>query len=691
MNQFFAILLAILIPAISAAQQQSDTRTAKQKRYSVRKKIKLGKKLTEKGSYFNALMYFQEAYEKKPSKLVALERAAHLNYLMRDYKKAEEQYKLLLDNEKGLFKYPDTRYWYALMLKYNGKYDEAKAEFEKFKSEYGDKEDNAATLKKRAVKHIEGCNLAKELLAKPDRVRIEHLNEKINNPYTDYAPKMLRSTDNIIFSSIKSDTVINLTLSGDANYKSKIYTANFGNGNWSVQPLPENINNAAYHNGNGVFSQDYKRFYFTRCNEGKKLQMECAIYASQHDNGRFSEPVKLGETINPEGTNNTQPALATDAQGREILYFVSDRKGGQGGKDIWYAIGNGDNTFGEAVNLGKVINTSEDEVTPFYDSNQGLLFFSSDGHANVGGFDIFKAEGKEKEWKNPINLGFPINSSVDDIYYTVWTDKKTGYFVSNRPGGYNLKSETCCDDIYKATIIREVYLKGFVATKKEPTKPIKGANVSFFLKDLSTGTLSPIANITTGQDEYFIVPVNPEKTYQVNTTKAGYWGSEEIFVAGQEKMVKDTIYKTFFIDEIAKRKLVLKRIYYEFDKYFIRREDVVTLDSLAKVLKENPAWTMEIYGHTDSKGSEDYNMRLGKARAQAAADYLVTKYKIDINRLSLISKGESEPRMPNQNPDGSDNPLGRANNRRVEFKVNSNDKFLEVEIEYTNNERKDTR
>jgi outer membrane protein OmpA-like peptidoglycan-associated protein len=115
------------------------------------------------------------------------------------------------------------------------------------------------------------------------------------------------------------------------------------------------------------------------------------------------------------------------------------------------------------------------------------------------------------------------------------------------------------------------------------------------------------------------------------------------------------------------------------------------LDSLANVLKENPAWTMEIYGHTDAKGSDDYNMRLGKARAQAAADYLVTKYKIDINRLSLISKGESEPRMPNENPDGTDNPLGRANNRRVEFKVNSNDKNLEVEIEYTNNERKDTR
>lgn len=683
------VFLCISIPA--AAQSQSDTRTDKQKRYSARKKIRLGKQLAAQGSYFNALQYFQEAYEKKSNKVVALERAAHLNYLMRDYKKAEELYKTLLDHEKGLSKYPDTRYWYALMLKYNGMYEEAKAEFEKFNAEYGDKEKQAANLKRRATKHIEGCLLAMNLIKNPDRVRIEHLNEKVNNPYTDYAPKMISSPDDIIFSSIKSDTVINLTHASQTDYKSKIHTARYGNGNWAVKPLPDHINQPAFHNGNGVFSSDLKRFYFTRCQEGKQLQMECAIYVSEHNNGTFGEPVKLGETINAPNSNNTQPAVAIDAQGREIIYFVSDRKGGEGGLDIWYAISSGPLTFGEAQNLGKVINTPENEVTPYYDVTQGALFFSSDGHPNVGGFDIFRADGKEKDWKTPVNLGFPINSSVDDIYYTIWTDKKTGYFVSNRPGGYNLKSETCCDDIYKATIIREVYLKGFVATRKEPDKPIKGANVSFFHKDLSTGVLSPIAHITTGENEYFIVPVNPEKTYQVNTTKAGYWGSEEIFVAGQERMVKDTIYKTFFVDEILKRKLVLKRIYYEFDKYFIRREDIRSLDSLARVLKENPAWTMEIYGHTDSKGSEDYNMRLGKARAQAAADYLVTKHKIDINRLSLISKGESEPRMPNENPDGSDNPLGRANNRRVEFKVNSNDKLLEVEIEYANDLRKDTR
>jgi len=689
MTKYLVIFFTILIPFMSIAQEQADTRTDKQKKLRPRKKMKLANKLYEKGSYFNALTYYQEVYEKKPENVKALEKTANINYVLRDYNKAEELYKKLIDHEKGLSSFPNSRYMYALMLKYNGKYDESKAAFEAFKSEY--KEEDASALKKLADKHIEGCVLAKQLEAKPDRVKMEHLDVPVNNPYTDFAPRMVTGPDDIVYSSIKSDTVINLTTSADKDYKSKLYSGKFQGSTWTVTPMPAAVNKTEYHSGNGVYSADGKRFYFTNCSEGENLKMDCAIYVSEVNNGTFGEAVPVGEAINAPESSTSQPAVGVTADGKEILYFVSNRKGGQGGRDIYYAIRKDEKSFSNAVNLGNVINTSQDEMTPYYDSNQGLLFFSSEGHANVGGFDIFKSKGKEKDWQTPENLGFPINSSVDDIYYSVWTDKKTGYLVSNRKGGFNLKSETCCDDIWKATLIRDVYLKGFVANKNAPTVPISGANVSFFQKNQFDGTLAPLATFTTGENEEFIVPVDPEKIYNVNVTKAGYWGSDETFEAKNEKVVKDTIYKVFFIDEIAKRKLVLKRIYYEFDKYFLRREDKLTLDSLAQVLTENPAWTLEIYGHTDAKGSDDYNMRLGKARAQTAADYLVTKYKVDVNRLSLISKGESEPRIANENPDGTDNELGRANNRRVEFKVNSNDKNLEVEIEYTDNERKDTK
>lgn len=690
MNRYFAIFFALIIPALAIAQtEQTDPRTEKQKNLRPRKKFKLANSLYEKGSYYNALTYYQEVVEKKEKHVKALERAAYLNYVLRDYKTAEANYKKLLEHEKGLKKYPNTRYMYALQLKYNGKYEESKAAFEEFKKEY--EESDASAMKKLADKHIEGCNLAKELLKNPDRVKIEHLGKDVNNPYTDFSPSMHGSPDEIVFGSIRSDTVLNLTNIGDQDYKSKLYTAKYEGGKWKTTAFPAPFNSAEFHSGNGVYSEDNTRFYYTRCSESENLKMICAIYVSNFENGKWAEPVKLGASVNAENATTTQPALAKTNDGKEVLYFVSDRKGGQGGLDIWYAVSNGKNSFGAATNLGSTINTSQDEITPFYHDGSGTLYFSSNGHANVGGFDIFSAVGKEKDWKTPVNIGFPINSSVDDIYYSLWKDNKTGYFVSNRAGGFNLKSETCCDDIYKATLIRDVYVKGYVAAKNAPETPIAGANVSFFEKNMFDGTLSALANFTTGDDPYFVVPVDPEKTYQVNSTKAGYWGGEEIFEARKEKVVGDTIYKVFFIEEIAKRKLVLKRIYYEFDKYNIRPQEKKSLDSVALVLQENPTWTIEIYGHTDSRGTDDYNMRLGKDRAQSSADYLVARHKIALNRMSLISKGEAEPRLPNENPDGSDNPLGRANNRRVEFKINSNDKTYEVEIEYSNNERKDTR
>jgi outer membrane protein OmpA-like peptidoglycan-associated protein len=692
MNRIFAVFFAVFLPMLTIAQQaeQADPRTEKQKKLRPRKKYKLANNLYEKGSYFNALTYYQEVYEKKQNKVQALERAAYINYILRDYKKSEENYKQLLDHEKGLKKYPNTRYMYALQLKYNGKYEESKTAFEAFKAEY--EESDAAALKKLADKHIEGCNLAKDLLAKPDKVKIEHLGREVNNPYTDFSPRMVGNPDEIVFGSIRSDTVLNLTNIGEeVDYKSKLYSAKYVGGKWTTTKLPAPINTAEFHTGNGVYSEDKLRFYYTNCSESDNLQMVCAIYVSNFEGGKWGEPVKLGNSINSENATSTQPALAKNAEGKEVLYFVSDRKGGQGGLDIWYAVSTGKNAFGGATNLGSTINTSQDEITPFYHEGSKSLYFSSNGHANVGGFDIFVSEGKEKDWKTPVNIGFPINSSVDDIYYSLHTDKKTGYFVSNRAGGFNLKSETCCDDIYKATLIRDVYIKGYVAAKNAPETPIKGANVSFFDKNRYDATLTAVANFTTGEDPYFVIAADPEKTYQVNSTKAGYWGGEEIFEARKEKVVNDTIYKVFFVEEIAKRKLVLKRIYYEFDKYNLRREDKVSLDSVALVLKDNPTWTIEIFGHTDGKGTEDYNMRLGKDRAQSAADYLVSKHKVELNRMSLISKGKSEPRLPNENPDGSDNPLGRANNRRVEFKVTSNDQTYEVDIEYSNNERKDTK
>ena len=643
---------------------------------------RMAKKLYKKGSYYNSLEYWEQFYEKKPEKTSSMEKVAELNFMLRDYKMAEKWYKALM--EADLENYPKSRYWYALMLKYNGKYDESKEQFSIFIDRY--LADDSEEYHELAKKQIEGCDLAKRQMQKPVRAEIEHLDERINNPFTDYAPMPLG--DDLYFSSIKSDSVLDVMQLKGLDYYSKIYRSHFENNQWTMgEPIGEPVNSIKYHAGNGSFSPDGTRLYFTQCcTKRRKMNMTCKIYISKKEGEKWGDPEEAGEEINKKKSSNTQPSIGV-VDGKEYLYFVSNREDGIGGTDIWYAESTGNGQFGTPVNAGAVINTSSDEGTPYYDSQNKKLYFSSNGLVNIGGSDVFSSRGIGGQWEEPENIGYPLNSSVDDMYLYIDSEEKGGFFVSNRPSRFSLKSETCCDDIYQYDLIKEVYLAGFVAKKTDPETPIGGADISVFT--VNGGTLAPISTFKTDTAEQFILKLEPEKIYQFNATKPGFWGSEEQIDLSKMD-VKDTLVKAFFIEEIVRRKIRLKRIYYEFDKYDVTRQYKVTLDSLFDVLTENEKFTLDITGHCDSKGSDKYNDELGKRRAQSAADYLMKK-GIKEERLSLFSKGESEPLVPNETQQGKDDPKGRAKNRRVEFKVDTNDPNFEIEIEYVDAERTDTK
>ncbi|MDX2002753.1 MAG: OmpA family protein [Chitinophagales bacterium] len=671
-------MLGMLLPFFAIAQvdstQADDYRSERLKNLSPKKKMKIANSLTEKGSYYNALMYYEEVYAKKPDNACAVSRLAKLNYLLRDYQAAEKWYKVFY--ELDTTEYAKAKYMMALMQKYNGKCDEANGNFKSFLAAYDGEDKN--DFKKTVERQMQGCDLAIKTLADPERVIVELLDQKVNNPFSDFAPKPV-GKDQLLFSSLRSDTAISVAASDSTGQKARQFLTTRQGTSWAdAQLYPAASNTKEFHTGNGTLSPDGKRFYFTNCVVGDSLQMECEIYMSENNNGTWSEAKKLGGSIN-DGSNNTHPHVAV-VNNKEYLFFTSNREGGVGGTDIYYAESDGKGGFDKAKNIGKNVNTSGNEVTPFMDGKKSTLYFSSDGMVSIGGFDIYKTTFVNGECGVPENLLAPLNSSVDDIYFALSDDQKTGYLVSNRPGGYSLKSPTCCDDIYSFRIVTDIILEAYVANKKDPETPIEGADVSFFVRD-SSGMLMPIANLTTTKDEVFYLPLDPEKVYKVNVTKTGYWGSEETLDMPALN-VKDTLKRVFYIEEIQRRKIQLKRIYYEFDKYAITKPYKVTLDSLSQVLAANPTWTLEIYGHTDSVGSDAYNMVLAKKRAQAAADYLAAK-GIDINRMSLMAKGESEPIAPNTTASGKDNPEGRAKNRRVEFKVNSNDKQVELEVEYS--------
>lgn len=693
-------ILGMLLPLFAMAQQDNgsapedstteygfeDYRSDKLKNLGPKKKLKIANALYEKGSYINALMYYNEVYNEKPDNACVVSRLAKLNYLVRDYKNAEKWYKVFyeLDTEK----YSKAKYMYALMQKYNGKCEEAKTNFQAFIDEYNDADEDMDKFKKKVENQIKGCDLQIQTVNDPERVTVDLLDTKVNNPFSDFAP-VPTGENEFVFSSLRSDSVILLPTeeeieSGekDGTYtKSQLWTSKNTNGSWTEAKLfPTPVNDENEHTGNATFSADGKTMYFTRCKVGEEMNMECKIFRSVLEGGSWGEPEEL-ENLNEseEGTTTTHPAVGKLADGTSVLYFTSDRENGKGGFDIWYAEIKDNGAFGAVKNLGD-FNTDANEVTPFYDLTNDALYYSSDVDSGIGGYDVYQVLKEEggSEWLAPINMLAPINSSVDDIYFSISADDKNGFLTSNRPGGYGLKSETCCDDIYSFKIIREIILKGYVATENDPETPIEGADVSVFIKNGEE--LNLIANFTTNAEEEFMLPLDPETVYQVNVTKSGYWGSEEVIdVATLD--VKDTLEKVFFIQEIARKKIQLKRVYYAFDKYNITRKYKVALDSLAQVLKDNPDWTVELYGHTDSIASEAYNMVLAKNRAQAAADYLVS-LGIDISRISLIAKGETMPIAPNSTAKGGDNPKGRAKNRRVDFQIITNDNLLEIDIEY---------
>lgn len=338
---------------------------------------------------------------------------------------------------------------------------------------------------------------------------------------------------------------------------------------------------------------------------------------SKVDNGKFAKPVKL-PAINAKGYTSTQPHVATMAIGktrREVLFYASDRKGGRGGMDIWYSILNKEGIPGKPVNAGRHINSVRNEITPFYDEIADELYFSSDFHPGFGGYDVFRVAGDWRNLSAPVNMGTTVNSRVDDTYFRIYDDKR-GYMVSNRVGGLQLLSPTCCDDIY------EVVLK-----EKEPEK-------EEIQPDSAVVRMIPAV----------IVPDEVE--------------SEEVYTC--ERLGRD-----IRIKDRAGLKVILN--YETNDVDFIDRK-ADDLDCMAGLLSEYADIKIKITAYTDDVGTEQYNLRLSRKRAQAIQQYFVRK-GIQAERISVEYFGESKPLAPNLNDDGTPNEKNRALNRRTEISI----------------------
>ncbi len=619
--------------------------------------------------YINAITWFESAYKesKDPNLLVAI---ADLNMLVRDYIKAEKYYDRVLKRDKT-DEFADIRLDYARSLKYQGKYKEALTELNGFISLIdSDSLRNEAKLEMRGILNM-------EKLPENIEAAISFGNENINTPSAENSPA-LDSEGTFYFSSMNTKTPV--TLDGnEKEYHSKIYTAPRDNAGGYGKPiaLDESINRENYFNGGESFSEDGKTMYFTRATLiGNGLETS-QLFISKNNAGQWSPPVAA--SIN--GDFKIRHPYEGELFGQKVLYFSSDMLGGYGGYDLYYSpIAGGD--FGTPVNLGNVINTPKNEETPFY--SDGVLYFSSNGHPSMGGYDIYYTDWNGSAWSAVKNMGYNYNTSYDDTYFRMNKSGSSGFLVSNRPAKDKKKfksSETCCDDIYEIRI-RDIVIDLQVLVNNAEG-PLDGATIELY-EGGKKGAIEA-KNNSLGNNFGFLL--ESDKSYKAFISRDGYypdsidWNTNGLFedytfkktIVLKPKPKDDKSDSEFYsINEPIR----LNNIYYDFDDDKILPASEKDLDYLVELMDQYPDMVIELSSHTDSRGEVDYNKKLSQRRANSAKNWLINE-GISAARIKAVGYGESK--LLNRCKDRVKcSEEEHQLNRRTEFKIIAGPQTIEI-------------
>ena len=693
-NWLFLILATILV----TVQYDSNAQTKNTQKYRNKandpvgklndpKKLRYADELFKEGSFFNAIDYYQQLKSNDERNPYLTYQVAQCLRFTRDYVPAAHYYLEAASYSKKT--YPLATYYAGLMLKQQGEYQAAIATFNEFIEDnkkitsQGGTVDNSHPLitndpdrtvnaksmkeiKKRAQVEIDGCVMAISSIKDPQPVTIINAGPNVNTPYTELSPLPLGDTA-LLFSTMGRNAVVEESGYDKLHYKEHFLIAQKQRGyvdsfQWPLPFYDGKFNDESVHTGNGCYSPGGDRFYFTKCTEGDTDIITCSIYVSTFEEENWGLPVLVGGGVNEEKSSNTMPCVAKVGK-KEILYFSSNRKlQSRGGYDIWYSVIDPRNgTYRRPQNCGKKINTSSDEITPYYDPRVNKLYFATNGLKSMGGFDIYAADGGPSRYTNIQNMGYPINTSADELYFIKDpSGKPDAYVVSNRIGTYALKNPTCCNDIWRIQYEPRLVVMGKVVNRKNqelvPQTVVKMVD--------QKGEM----NTFNSEDGNFIFNMSRGHSYVLTGDKPGYTSARASVSTMDIKRSDpdDTIQVTIYLDTI-KNSFSVSNIYYDYDQATLRPESVASLDSVVNFLRDNPSITVEIYSYTDSKGTEDYNMALSQRRAQSVMDYL-EKSSIERGRMTAKGFGAKNEAAPNA-VGGKDNPEGRQLNRRTEFRI----------------------
>ncbi len=568
------------------------------------------------GEYYLAMDHFKSTYSKSRDKAIKADMVfmvAECYRLMNDPKNAEIWYKKAV---RTAYAKPIAQYWFAESLKKNGKYSQAVDEYRKYKQ--------LAPSDARPDQEIRACELAQEWLRNPEAYKVDDLKE-LNSKDADFSPAYARDDFGVVyFTSSRDDAMGNRTHGATGQNYTDIFESRIDKkGKWSIPVAVEGLN-SDFEDGTPNLTADYREIFFTRCEVGKRERKGCEIIHSDKKGDVWSEPKNLG--LMPDSIIAAHPAISPDGL---TLYFVSDIKGGFGGKDIYYVTREKPGSpWSKPVNAGPDINTGGDEEFP-YVRNDGTLYFASDGHIGMGGLDIFKAKSQPDGSWTVQNMKAPVNSSADDFGIVFQNSTEAGIFSSTRKGKGN-------DELYSFEMPPLKFnITGLVKDEKTGA-PVQGSVVQLIASDASN------LQAETGIGGDFRFVLKPAVDYIFLASKNGYLnGKERETTKGQEKSRDFMI--TILLTPIDKP-IELPNIFYDYDKWDLRPESMVSLDKLVETLNDNPKITIELMSHTDARNTEEYNLVLSQKRAQSAVDYLVSK-GIDLARLTAKGYGKSTPKF----------------------------------------------
>lgn len=653
LNAILALLLVMLSGSVFAQPLTSIPFQAH---------IEKAEEYAETNNLASQLDQLEEAYKKNRDKSM-LPLMAELNYKLRDYGKAENLYKRIVDSDKKGTNI-EALYMYGKMLKLNGKYAEAAEVFRKIKD--GDN-DTYANL---SILELKGILLA--VSSDSTNVTVSSAGPKVNTKSGEYSPFLMENELYFTSSALESGA------EPGKDYGVKLLRSQKDkDGGWGKSTEADALITASSPAiGNVAFSVRDQTMFLTKVTfHGEELKTS-RVYYSIREGNAWTDPAIVQGLPDSFIVKNPMPG---ELYGRDVLFFSTDAPGGKGGFDIFYATKISTGVYDSPVNLGSMVNTAGNEITPFY--RDGKLIFATDGLPSFGGYDLYSTEWNGTSWSTPVNMGPGFNSSADDMYYMVDDEGYEGLLVSNRVGTTSLRGKTCCDDIFTFSIAKPVVSLDIYVL--DENKPLRQGEVTIMEQ------FKPETKLTEGKDDNynFAYDLDINKGYFVKVTRIGYF-PDSAYIKTLDIKADTTVTLKINLKPKPEIEVVsinqairLNKIYYNYNDAKILKAARPDLDYLYELMQQYPDMVIELSSHTDARGNDEFNQKLSQRRADSAKKYLVDRGVPD-ERIKAVGYGETQL----LNKCGNDVKCTEEEhqlNRRTEFKIIAGPTNIEIKKQIT--------